>query len=147
MAPLVSKVEISMPPAEVYSYVTDPTRFPEWQDDVRSVHMEKGEPTQVGARFVTVRRMGVFDRPMTQEVTEVDPDRYWACRAVDGVIRPSATITIEPLDGGTRTRATFTLDFEGSGVGVPLVPAVRRMAAKAAPRSYRRLKQLLETGR
>jgi uncharacterized protein YndB with AHSA1/START domain len=147
MAPFVSKVDISRPPADVYSYVTDPTRFPEWQDDVVSVRMEKGEPTQVGTRFVTVRRMGAVERPMTQEVTDVDPDHYWACRAIDGVIRPNATITLEPLDDGARTRATFTLDFEGSGVGVPLVPAARRMAAKGAPRSYSKLKDLLETGR
>ena len=145
MAPHVGKVEIARPPGEVYSYVTDPTHFPEWQDDVISVRMEKGEPTEVGSEFVTVRRMGGVERPITQQVTEVDRDRYWACRAVEGVIRPSATISIEPLDNGARTQVTFTLDFEGSTVGVPLVPAVRKMAAKAAPRSYGKLKELLES--
>ena len=39
---------------------------------------------------------------------------------------------------------TFTLDFEGHGVGVVLVPLVRRQAAKGAPFSYARLKNLLE---
>jgi hypothetical protein len=38
----------------------------------------------------------------------------------------------------------FALDFEGHGLGVPLVPMVRRLAAKGAPASYRRLKELLE---
>jgi hypothetical protein len=39
---------------------------------------------------------------------------------------------------------TFTLDFEGHGIGVALAPLVRRQAAKGAPVSYARLKKLLE---
>ena len=31
MTPIVSKIEIAGPPEEVFSYVTDPSRFPEWQ--------------------------------------------------------------------------------------------------------------------
>ena len=41
---------------------------------------------------------------------------------------------------------TIELDFEGHGIGKPLVPAVRRQARKAAPRSYRNLKERLERG-
>lgn len=55
-------------------------------------------------------------------------------------------ITVEPLDDGARSRVTFALDFEGHGIGVPLVPMVRRMAAKGAPASYRNLKERLERG-
>jgi hypothetical protein len=40
---------------------------------------------------------------------------------------------------------TFALDFHGHGIGVPLVPMVRRMAAKGAPLSYRNLQQRLES--
>jgi hypothetical protein len=39
---------------------------------------------------------------------------------------------------------TFTLDITGHGIGVPLVPLVRRQAQKGAPGSYRRLKEILE---
>ena len=53
---------------------------------------------------------------------------------------------MEPLDGGARSLVTFTLDFEGHGVGRPLLPAVRRQTRRAAPVSYRNLKQRLEPG-
>lgn len=53
---------------------------------------------------------------------------------------------MEPLEGGRSSRVTFTLDFEGHGVGVPLVPMVRGMAAKGPPLSYRNLKARLENG-
>jgi uncharacterized protein YndB with AHSA1/START domain len=144
MAPLVSSIEIARPPADVFRYATDPTRFPEWQYDVVSVRMEDDAPAGVGSRFTTTRRIGSGEQTMTQEITEVSPPARWAARGVAGPIRPRATIAIEPLRDGAASRVTFSLDFEGHGVGVPLVPVVRRMAAKGAPTSYRNLKQLLE---
>ena len=146
MPPIVSSIEVARPPDEVYSYSTDPSRFAEWQRDVVGVPVDGDRPPTVGSRFTTTRRIGGVERTMTQEVTEHSPPRRWAARGVDGPIRPSASITVEPLDGGARSRVTFTLDFEGHGIGRPLVPAVRRQAMKAAPASYRRLKERLEHG-
>jgi uncharacterized protein YndB with AHSA1/START domain len=147
MPPIVSSIEVARPPDEVFAYSTDPSRFAEWQPDVVRVRVEGGGgPLGVGARFTTTRRIGGVERTMTQEVTDSRPPVSWAVRGVDGPIRPSASITVEPLDGGTRSRVTFTLDFEGHGIGRPLVPAVRRQAARAAPVSYRNLKERLEGG-
>jgi uncharacterized protein YndB with AHSA1/START domain len=146
MAPLVSSIEIARPPEEVFAYATDPARFGEWQDDVVGVRVEGGGPPRVGSRFTTVRRVGGAERTMTQEITEHAPPRRWASAGVDGPVRPSATVTVEPLGDGAGSRVTFALDFEGHGVGRPLLPMIRRQAAKQAPRSYRKLKQRLETG-
>ena len=145
MTQIVSSVEIARPPEQVFSYVTDPSRFAEWQDDVVSVRVEGNRPPGVGLRFTTTRRIGPTERTMTQEITQISPPRSWAAHGIAGVIRPNATITVEPLTDGTRSRVTFTLDFEGRGAGVPLVPIVRRMAAKGAPTSYRNLKDRLES--
>jgi uncharacterized protein YndB with AHSA1/START domain len=146
MAPIVSSVDIARPPDEVFSYLSDPSRFAEWQDDVVGVRVEAGRAPGVGARFTTTRRIGGVERTMTQEVTERRPPRSWAVRGVDGPIRPSAKVTVEPLDGGAGSRVTFALEFEGHGIGAPLVPAVRRQARRGAPRSYRKLKERLEGG-
>jgi uncharacterized protein YndB with AHSA1/START domain len=146
VAPIVSSIEIARPPDEVFWYVTDPSRFAEWQDDVVSVRLE-GDPSSVGSRFTTTRRIGGVERTMTQEVTEISPPSSWAAHGVDGPIRPNANITVEPLDHSARSRVTFALDFEGHGVGRPLVPVVRRQALKGAPTSYRNLKERLESGR
>lgn len=141
MAPIVSSIVIDRPPAAVFAYVTDPTQFPRWQADVVRV---SAESSGVGARFTTYRRIAGADRSMVQEITENVPPHRWAAHGVAGAIRPSATVTVEALDGGRRSRATFSLDFDGHGMADLLVPLVRRMAAKAAPVSYRRLKDLLE---
>ena len=145
MSPLVSTIETDRPPDEVFSYLTDPTRFPEWQRDVVSVRMEDGGPG-LGSRFTTTRRIGRTDRTMTQEVTEYSPPTKWAVQGVAGPIRPHASITVEPLDGGVRSRVTFKLGFDGYGIGVALVPMIRRMAAKSAPISLSTVKRLLDSG-
>jgi uncharacterized protein YndB with AHSA1/START domain len=140
MAPLVHVIEIARPPHEVYAVATDPLRFAEWQPDVVGVQLS--EPS----RIATTRRMTGGERTIVQEITRNDPPNSWAARGVDGPIRPHATITVEPI-GDAGSRVTFTLDFEGHGLGVPLVPVVRRQAEKAAPTSYANLKQLLERDR
>jgi uncharacterized protein YndB with AHSA1/START domain len=140
MAPMVSTIEIACTPAEVFAVATDPRRFAEWQHDVVNVRM-LGE-----ARFATTRRISGAERTMIQQIIRDDPPHGWAARSIDGPIRPNATITVEPVNGGTRSRVTFTLDFEGHGIGIPLLPLVRRQAHKGAPNSYRNLKNLLERG-
>jgi|SRR5215211_1494270 len=146
MAPMVSSIEIARPPEEVFAYVTDPSRFGAWQRDVVAVRHESGRPGEVGSRFTTTRRIGGSERTMTQEVTESSAPRRWAARAVDGPVRPNATVTVEPLGDGGGSRVTFSLDFEGHGVGRALLPMIRRQARRAAPVSYRALKALLERG-
>ena len=42
MSPIVLTIEIARPPNEVYSYVTDPSRFTEWQEDAVGGSIEGG---------------------------------------------------------------------------------------------------------
>jgi len=42
MPPNVTTIEIARPPAEVFAYVTDPSRFPEWQRDIVGVRGRMG---------------------------------------------------------------------------------------------------------
>ena len=137
MTSIVAQIEIARRPADVFAYVADPSHFPEWQADVVAVRVD-------GDRFTTVRRIAGTERPMTQEVIVSDAPRTWSVRGVDGPVRPNVDVTIEPLDGGSRSRATFTFDFDGHAMGQALLPVVRRMTARQAPVSLRRLKELLE---
>lgn len=144
MSALTHTIEIDRPPDEVFAYASDPLRFPEWQADVLEVHFEGPGGGKVGSRFSTTRRIGPNERTMTQEITEDQPPHRFAAHGVDGPIRPHASINVEPLDDGARSRVTFELDFEGHGFGKALVPAVRQLAARGAPTSHRRLKERLE---
>src|SRR4029450_8405277 len=133
MTPIESSIEIARPPEEVFDYLTDPARFAEWQRDVVRGELVGGGQPGLGARVNTTPRGGGVERPMPQEITEFGPPRRWAVKGVDGPIRPSAEVTVEPLAGGASSRVHLALDFEGHGIGRPLLPAVRRQARRAAP--------------
>jgi uncharacterized protein YndB with AHSA1/START domain len=147
MAPITATAEVGRPPNAVFSYVTDPARFGEWQKNVVSGHMEGNGPISVGAKCMTKRRIGFAERPVTSEVTHIDPPRTWGVRGVDGPIRAIVNVTVEPLDQNQRSRVTIELDFEGHGIGKLIVPlAVRREARNEMPENLRMLKERLEAG-
>jgi len=135
---LVTTIEIARPPSEVWALATDPRRFAEWQRDVVGVELLDG------SRFTTTRRVAGRPRTMTQRITHDDPFRHWSAEALDGPVRPRASVTIEPISDGAGSRVTFTLDFDASGFGAALVPLVTRQARHTAPQSYETLKRLLE---
>jgi uncharacterized protein YndB with AHSA1/START domain len=141
MPPIVATAEVDRPAADVFAYSTDPTRFPEWQAGVVSGRMEGA---QVGARCITVRRIGGVQRPSASELVRLEPPRSWAVRGLDGPIRAAVDVTVEPL-GETRSRVAIAVDFTGHGIGALLVPLlVRRQARAEMPANLARLKERLE---
>ncbi|MEU4497178.1 SRPBCC family protein [Streptomyces sp. NBC_00210] len=146
MSAIKESVDISRRPEDIYSYVTDPSHLPEWQESAVSVRPLGDTPMHVGSRMVVTRRIGRREFPMTMEVTELDPPRSWHMRGVDGPIRGDVHGTIEPLGDGERSRLTLNLDFEAHGMGKLLVPlVVRPHAKKEMPRNEQKLKGLLES--
>jgi uncharacterized protein YndB with AHSA1/START domain len=146
MAAIVESIEISRRPEDVFSYVTDPSHLPEWQESAVSVRREGNGPPAVGSRAVVTRRIGRREQPMTVELTELHPSSSWALRGIDGPVRGIVKGTIEPLGGGERSRLTIALDFEGHGIGKLLVPlVVRRQARAEMPRNQQKLKERLES--
>jgi uncharacterized protein YndB with AHSA1/START domain len=139
VAPIVSTIEVARPPGEVFAYLTDPSRFGEWQEGVVSGRMEQDRPPTVGSRFTTTTRIGGAEQTSTLEITQITPPTSWAARGINGPVRVLVSVAVEPLDDGTRSRVTIALDFEGHGAGKVLVPlVVRPQAAKQArPRAAR----------
>jgi carbon monoxide dehydrogenase subunit G len=141
--PILATAEVDRPAEEVFSYATDPARFPEWQAGVVSGHMDGGG-TGVGARCISVRRIGGAERASTSELVHLDPPRTWSVRGVDGPIRAAVDVAVEPI-GPDRSRVSIGVDFTGHGIGKLLVPlVVRRQARKEMPANLARLKDRLE---
>ena len=147
MAPIVSSIEIARPPGEVFAYVADPSRLPEWQESVVSARVEGGGPPAEGSKATTIRRIGPREQTMTMEMTSISPPTNWAIRGIDGPVRGIVNGTVESVDDGPRSRVTIELDFEGHGLGKLLVPlVVRRQAQKELPNNLQILKERLESG-
>ncbi|HYT51752.1 MAG TPA: SRPBCC family protein [Gaiellaceae bacterium] len=147
MTAIVESIEISRRPEDVFQYVTDPSRIPEWQESAVSARREGDAAPAVGARAVVTRRVGPRERAMTMELTELNRPSSWAVRGIDGPVRGIVKGTVEPLGDGDRSRVTIALDFEGHGIGRLLVPLlVRRQARTEMPGNLQKLKARLESG-
>jgi uncharacterized protein YndB with AHSA1/START domain len=144
MRAIVESIEISRRPEDVFSYATDFAHFPEWQGGVLSARPEGDAPPGLGSRAVVTRRIGPRELPRTEEITELNPPRSWAVRGAGGPLTAIAKGTIEPLDGGERSRVTIAIEFEGHGIGKILVPLVSRQARKQLPRNEQKLREILE---
>jgi carbon monoxide dehydrogenase subunit G len=146
MSPITTTIEVNRPAEDVFAYVTNPTRFAEWQQGVVSGHMDGDGPHAVGDRCTTTRKIGGVERSTTSEVTHIDPPNRWGVRAIDGPIRAIVDVTVTPLQEGRRSRVKIDLDFTGHGIGKLLVPLfVRPSARKEMPENINRLKQRLES--
>jgi carbon monoxide dehydrogenase subunit G len=143
MAPIEVSIDVARPQDEAFAYVTDPSRFAEWQAGVVGGHMD-GDATSVGSKCMTTRRIGGAEREVTSQVTKSDPPRAWGVRGIDGQIRAIVNVTVESLNASPRSRVTIALDFEGRGIGKLLVPlVVHRQARREMPAHIQRLKERL----
>jgi len=144
MAPASASTVVDRPAAEVFAYATDPARFREWQQGVIDAHLDPPGPAQAGTKCLTTRRIGGANRTVTSELTHIDPPRTWGVRGIDGPIRATVEVTVEPLTE-TSSRLTIAVDFGGHGIGRLLVPLiVRRQAHKEMPANVEALKRHVE---
>lgn len=145
MAAITETVEIARRPEDVFAYLDDLSRHGEWQTQIESVEVLTEGPTRIGTRAVDTRRVPGGRQKITYEITEHDPPRRAAFRGLDGPIRPRGTITVEPLDGGARSRITLELHLEGHGFGKVIAPLVRLDARRHVPKDQARFKERLES--
>ena len=144
MAPTIASTVVDRPAAEVFAYATDPARFREWQQGVIEGHFDRSGPPQVGTKCLTTRRIGGASRTVTSELTHIDPPRTWGVQGIDGPIRATVNVTVEPLTE-TRSRLTITVGFDGHGIGRLIVPLIiRRQAHKEMPANVEALKRRIE---
>jgi uncharacterized membrane protein len=143
---ITHSIEIARTPAEVFAYLDQLDRHPEWQSGLLSASVETDGPTRVGSRALEQRQVPGGPRDFRYEVTEHEPPRRMSFRGLNGPVRPAGTVTIEPLDGGNRSRVTIEFDLVGVGIGKLLAPLARRDARKTIPLDQARLKERLEPG-
>ena len=122
-------VEIERPITEVFEYLTDVGRLPEWQTSVSEVHVDG--PLEQGARFREVREFMGRRATSTLEVTAFEPPSRFALRVVEGPIAYEIDHRLE--DAGERTRVTFA----GRGDTGRVPRLMRGMVERAVERQMR----------
>ncbi|MBA3383240.1 MAG: SRPBCC family protein [Actinobacteria bacterium] len=134
-------VEIDRPAEEVFEYLTDVSRLPEWQSSAVSAELDGA--LRKGARVREARTFMGRRAASTLEVTEYEPPRRFSLRVVEGPIRYSVEHALEALDG--RTRVTFVGRGETRGVPRLMQGAVRRAVERQFVKDLEALKRTLES--
>jgi uncharacterized protein YndB with AHSA1/START domain len=137
------------PPSAVWPVVADLASHVDWMADAESIRFVTEQTEGVGTRFECVTRVGPVHLTDRMEITEWEPGRSMGVRHT-GVVTGTGRFTIDPLDGGRRTRFSWEEELVfpwwlggplGSAVGGPLV--LQRIWRG----NLRRLKPLVERAR
>ena len=126
-------IEIARPPEEVFAYLTDVSRVPEWQAGVKSAELRDG-------RIEESRSLFGRELHTTLEIVEQEEPTLFTVRALDSPVAFRVRHVLEPADGGTRLTVTADGDVPGFAAGL-----LARRAEKHFRKDFDRLKQILET--
>lgn len=137
-------VTIRRPVAEVFAYMDDVSREPEWQPNIRTATQEPAGPTTVG----TIKRYTseFLGRDVTNvyRTTVYEPDRRVVYETTtDSTLQARAEIRFDEVADGTRV----TMAIEGKPTGVlRLIPrsVLERTYAQELETTLARLKKILE---
>lgn len=142
MASIATSVEIARNPEDVFAYITDVSRHPEWQEGLVSATLETKPPVGVGSRVVHRRKLGPTTLATTSEITAFNPPELVSFRGLDGPIRAEGSQRVERVGEGSRV--TFEMEMRGHGLGTLMLPMARRQATRQVAESHEKLKRILE---
>jgi len=116
-----SRKRIASSVREVWAYVCDVERWPEWAPTVLECWVRGGAPLRPGAR-VDQRAKGILGltRGRSQEVTAVEASRYLAFAGPMGSSEARWGMELEPADDGrTDTMMWIEVDLAGIMRAIP----------------------------
>ena len=134
-------LQIARPVEEVFGYLTDVARMPEWQASAQEATLE-GE-LGPGARIREVRSFMGRRAASTMEITEYEPPNRFSLHSVEGPITYTVEHALEAVDGGTRV--TLTARGETNRVPRLMLGTVRRTIERQFVKDLETLKRRLES--
>ena len=133
---------IDRPVGEVFAYVTDPGKLATWQTNTVSAVQEGDGPLQLGTRLREVHKApGGKELESVVEVAELEPDRVFALRVVEGT-PVHLRITFEPAGSGTMMH--FRAHGQLTGPTRLFQPLLQRVLRRQFTTCCENLKRALE---
>ncbi len=141
MTDFTNTIRIERPINEVFSYLSDLERIPEWNWAIADTKQITPGPIAVGTRY---RQTRTVPRPATEilELTTLDPDQRIEVRGVLAGI--AAHLTYLLTDDSSGTVLTNTVSLDADGPVRLLAPILGRKIAGAVASNLNDLKTRLE---
>jgi len=99
------RIEVDLPLAKVYEYLSDPTYFPHFFERIERVNKINSQTFE----FSTTLGGETFE--WTTNVIDDLRNTRFAWITINGNLNQTGTIRFTPLDNGERTRVDFSLDY------------------------------------
>ena len=142
MIRIEASTTIARSPQDVFAYISDFSKNPEWQDGMIEARFTSDPPLRVGSTYSQVARFLGRRIESTFLVTEYQPGSQVQIESTSGPFAITVTREVRPVEGGARVTAIV----EGGGGGFFKIaePLLARMVSRTVQSDYRRLKGVLE---
>lgn len=134
-------IMINAPLETVYAFATDPENYTKWQSGVDELEYEN-EPV-VGGQYVEVRKFMGIEMSTTLELTQLEENKVWAAKTLDGPVPYSVVVTYEAVDGGTKM--TTAVEAEPGGFFKLAEGAVKKQLENGLEEDSQTLKEMIES--
>jgi carbon monoxide dehydrogenase subunit G len=133
-------IDVARPAEDVFAYLLDLDRLPEWQES--AVESRADEPLAEGVRIFECRRALGREVHSELEVTEFDRPRQLTLKTLTGPVKFTVDHRLAEADGGTR----LTVVAAGKAGGLMRLgePMLARTVEAEMRKDLDRLKELLE---
>jgi uncharacterized membrane protein len=137
-------IDVNAPPALVWEYVTDPSRYLHFMSGVTRWSVEGEQERGLGARYRMLLRVGSAEVGGLIEIVEEKPERDLAWNSVTGVDQRGRW-RIRERNGGSRVELRLQYGVAGAGVWGWLAERLAsRTVQQHLQRSLRQLKRQVE---
>ncbi len=99
------RIEIDLPLAKVYEFLSNPVDFPKFLERIDSVERINSQT------FEYKTKIGADEFVWTTNLIDNLRNTRFAWITINGNLNQTGTIRFTPLDNGTRTRVEFSLDY------------------------------------
>lgn len=144
---IVSEIDITRPPSEVYDYATTPATWPRWHPSSLGVSGDAGHSLQLGESVVEAFNVAGRRGQVVWRVVSREPGRLWRIEGtIDDHVAGVVTYTLEDRAGGTHFVRRF--EYPSRTLLFALVNAItlRERVEAESQTAVQRLKSVLEGG-
>ncbi len=143
MIKIEESIVVNRPIEEVFAYIADTEKMPQWAAEVVDAKKTSEGPVGVGTTLTVAVKVLGRRVENTHEVTMFVPNSKFAFKTTSGPIPSVATETVEAVEGGTRF--SIVAEAEPGGFFKLAEPIVERMIQRQWGTNIVNLKELLES--
>lgn len=135
-------VLIDRPISEVFDYIVDPSKEPEWQDGVVEAGFSPGSEPGAGAEVYEKRKFMGRDMVSKIKVLEFEKDKHLVARVTEGPVPFEITYLFQIRETGTEV--TTVIQGEPGGFFKLAEGMVRKQLESQLASDFARAKRILE---